>query len=66
MKNNTIIPASTDEDGFHSPRALCKNRNNNTPTQTQTFSTPNRFAALQNPNIFIFNTESIEETEMVT
>jgi len=66
IKNNTIILASTDEDGFHSPRTLCENRNNNTPTQTQTFFTPNRFAALQNTNIFNFNTDIIEETEMVT
>lgn len=66
IKNNTIIPVSSDEDGFRSPRTPREKRNNSTPTQTQTFSTPNRFAALQNPSIFNFNPDSIEETETVT
>ncbi|KAF0748308.1 Uncharacterized protein FWK35_00024837, partial [Aphis craccivora] len=68
IKNNTVVPASTDEDGFRSPRTPRGNKinTNNSPTQSQ-FVSPNRFAALQDSNIFDFNnTDSTEETVTVT
>lgn len=62
IKNNKIVPASSDEDGFRSPRTPRGNKSNtnNSPTQSQ-FASPNRFAALQDSNIFDFNnTDSTE------
>ncbi|KAL4149779.1 hypothetical protein QTP88_003644 [Uroleucon formosanum] len=68
IKNNTIVPASTDEDGFRSPRTPRGNKfnTNNSPTQSQ-FASPNRFATLQDSNIFDFNnTDSTKDTTTVT